>query len=156
MGCASSCSWSAPDGEVKRKKSKVRRRGWGAVLLGGDGMLVRVEGDGDRLGWGRRVAEGRSEWVRGLAGRAMGRVRALTPVRTGRLARGWSGGGSAALSVGEGGGESGSIRVEESREVTAVEVENRVPYVGFVEYGTRRMAARAMVRRALREVKRQK
>jgi hypothetical protein len=58
--------------------------------------------------------------------------------------------------VGEGGGESGSIRVEESREVTAVEVENRVPYVGFVEYGTRRMAARAMVRRALREVKRQK
>ena len=119
-------------------------------------MLVRVEGAGDRLGWGRRVMEARSEWVRGLAGRVMGRVRVLTPVRTGRLARGWSGGGSAALSVGEGGGESGSIRVEESREVTAVEVENRVPYVGFVEYGTRRMAARAMVRRALREVKRQK
>jgi hypothetical protein len=139
----------------------VRRRGWGAVLLGGDGMLVRVEGDGDRLGWGRRVAEGRSEWVRGLAGRVMGRVRALTPVRTGRLARGWSGGGSAALSAGEGGGAGeaggpGLVRVEESREVTAVEVENRVPYVGFVEYGTRRMAARAMVRRALREVKRQK
>jgi hypothetical protein len=133
-------------------------------------MRVRVEGSVEGLEM--RVRRARSEWVRGLAGRVLGRVRALTPVRTGRLARGWSGGGSAALSVGEGGGAgeaagalmtadqsgggSGLVRVEETREVTAVEVENRVPYVGFVEYGTRRMAARAMVRRALREVKSQK
>jgi hypothetical protein len=126
-------------------------------------MRVRVEGSVE--GWGVRVRRERSEWVRGLAGRVLARVGALTPVRTGRLRRGWFGGGSAVPSAGGEGADGGAnlggagdavVRVEEARLLTAVEVENQVPYVGYVEYGTRRMAARAMVRRALSEVKRQK
>jgi len=130
-------------------------------------MRVRVEGS--LSGTTERVRGERSGWVRALAGQVIAKVAGLTPVRTGRLRRGWFGGGSAVPSaggeagvdqegstVGEGrsgnGSEESTVRVEEQRSLTAVEVENRVPYVGYVEYGTRRMAARAMVRQALRDV----
>lgn len=129
--------------------------------------------EGSLSGAAERVRGERSGWIRALAGRVIAKVAGLTPVRTGRLRRGWFGGGSAVPSagaegsgagsegsganVGDGGGGDGAgesvVRVEEQRSLTAVEVENRVPYVAFVEYGTRRMAARAMVRRALREAR---
>lgn len=132
---------------------------------------MRVVVEGSLSGAAERVRGERSGWIRALAGRVIAKVAGLTPVRTGRLRRGWFGGGSAVPSAGAelsetgtdgrganvGGGGDGSeesvVRVEEQRSLTAVEVENRVPYVAFVEYGTRRMAARAMVRRALREAR---
>lgn len=123
-------------------------------------MRVRLEGLLE--GAGERVRQERRGWVQELAGRVVTMVAGLTPVRTGRLRRGWFGGGSAVPSAGEEGGEPGIangasegdeavMRSDEGGSMSAVEVENSVPYAAYVEYGTRRMAARAMVRRALRE-----
>jgi hypothetical protein len=135
-------------------------------------MRVSVEGGGlrERVAEMRRgVVAGRRRLVSGLADALRRRAAELTPVRTGRARRGWGAedaalgqgsptpagpaGDGELLSSGEAstGGES-STRTEESGAVTSTEIENRVPYIGYLEYGTRRVKPRAMVRRALSEV----
>lgn len=133
---------------------------------------MSVEGGGlrERVGEMRRgVVAGRRRLVSGLADALRRRAAELTPVRTGRARRGWGaedaapGQGSptparvpvdeGAFSTGEASsGRESSTQTEESGAVTSVEIENRVPYIGYLEYGTRRVQPRAMVRRAMSEV----
>lgn len=59
-----------------------------------------------------------------------------TPVDTGRLKRAW---------------QDAEIIADDGRSVSSRRTSNSVPYVGYVEYGTRRMAPRLVVRRALQK-----
>ena len=67
--------------------------------------------------------------IRRIAERVRTRAAAATPRLTGRLAEGWY--------------------VEAGRDPGTSLVRNDVPYARFVEYGTRRQPARAMLGRAL-------
>ncbi|MBL4884417.1 MAG: HK97 gp10 family phage protein [Planctomycetaceae bacterium] len=80
------------------------------------------------------LAQKRQEFVRELTRRLMSRVIERTPVDTGRAQSGWNGG------VGE----------EQDNDLTTmISVTNDVEYIGFLEFGTSRMPARAMVRSSM-------
>lgn len=69
-----------------------------------------------------------------------------TPVRTGRARRGWL--ATQGRSTPQAGGD-GTSRIEDSATVTQANVTNEVPYVRFLEYGTRRMRGQRIVARVL-------
>lgn len=120
-------------------------------------MQVRMEVDSSRAKawlteWQGRVRARRPAITREIAGLVLGRVMERNPVDTGRSRAAWGAAGSqVGLSTGTGSQEPGDGigRVEEHEQQTRLEFENRVNYVPFLEYGTSRMAARAMVRGAL-------
>ena len=90
-------------------------------------LLLRLEQARDNLSQNRR------EYARGLSARVMNRVKERTPVDTGRARAGWN----------------GEIGVEEEGEVTKISTTNEVDYIAFLEFGTTRTPARAMVRSSL-------
>lgn len=105
--------------------------------------------------WQGRVRARRPVVTREIAGLVLGRVMERNPVDTGRSRAAWGEAGSqvgvsvaasttAASQAGDGVG-----RGEDTGQQTRLEFENRVEYTPFLEYGTSRMAARAMVRGAL-------
>ena len=59
-----------------------------------------------------------------------------TPVDTGRLRRAW---------------QDAEVVADDGGSVSSRRATNSVPYVGYVEYGTRRMAPRLVVRRAIQK-----
>jgi len=81
----------------------------------------------------------RQAFVVQLLERGRMRIAERTPAESGRLRRSWQD------------GESGDARVRrmEGASVSEVLLENGVSYVKYVEYGTRRMAPRGMVRGGL-------
>lgn len=80
----------------------------------------------------------RQEYVRKLAQILMQRVIDRTPVDTGRARAGWQGG------LGQ---------VENEGETTTFSVTNDVEYIAFLEFGTTRMQARAMVRSSMNQTR---
>ncbi len=102
-------------------------------------MSIRVEIDlsqvMERLERARGgVDQKRQEFVRELTRRLMQRVIERTPVDTGRAQAGWN----------EGIGQE-----EDDGESTQISVTNDVEYINFLEFGTSKMQATAMVRSSL-------
>ncbi len=108
-------------------------------------MGIRVETDlsqaMDRLERARGgLDQKRREFVRELARRLMQQIIDRTPVETGRARSGWNQG------LGE--------EVEEG-ETTRISVTNEVEYINFLEFGTSKMRAAAMVRSSLNQSRRE-
>jgi len=102
-------------------------------------MSIRIEVDlspvMDRLERANGgVDQKRQEFVRELARRLMQRIIERTPVDTGRAQAGWN----------EGVGQE-----EDDGETTQISVTNDVEYINFLEFGTSKMQAAAMVRSSL-------
>ncbi len=102
-------------------------------------MSIRVEVDVsqvlDRLEIARSgLDQKRQEFVRELARRLMQRIIERTPVDTGRARAGWN----------EGVGQ----EVDDGQS-TQISVTNDVEYINFLEFGTSKMQATAMVRSSL-------
>ncbi|WP_237229046.1 hypothetical protein [Rubinisphaera sp. JC750] len=123
-------------------------------------MQVRMEVDSSRVEawlteWQGRVRARRPVVTREIAGLVLGRVMERNPVDTGRSRAAWGEAGNqvgvstAAWSPASSQAGDGVGRAEEDGQLTRLEFENRVEYTPFLEYGTSRMAARAMVRGAL-------
>ena len=70
-----------------------------------------------------------------------------TPVRTGRLQQGW-------IAAATGQGSEGTSREADLAGRSHRAATNQVDYVGYVEYGTSRMAPRRLARAALSRVRR--
>lgn len=111
--------------------------------------------------WQWQVQQNRHEVSRELAEETVGRIIESTPVETGRARGGWVGaaeqlnlpapagwGGNDAEAMNEG-VSSGSGSLEESSDSTRYTLRNDVLYVPILEYGSSKMAARAIVRRTL-------
>lgn len=132
-------------------------------------MRLRIEVD-DRASVrleelsGRRLSESRRRLVEQAMRQTLQDVVRLNPVDTGRsrsawvaalrqagweVPGGWQGPRSDASAIAQGAGLGELARSEPSSSMTMLSAHNRVRYVGFLEYGTRRMAPFAMVRRAL-------
>jgi HK97 gp10 family phage protein len=85
------------------------------------------------------VDQKRQEFVRELTRRLMQRVIDRTPVDTGRAQAGWN----------EGIGQE-----EDDGESTQISVTNDVEYINFLEFGTSKMQATAMVRSSMNQTHR--
>lgn len=78
----------------------------------------------------------REHYIAALTATALAAATERTPRRTGRLAQGFQTAEQTA-------------RFDRSTDTTRATATNTIRYAGYVEYGTRRMAARAMLRRAI-------
>ncbi len=87
-----------------------------------------------------QLVQKRREYVRELARRLMQQIIDRTPVETGRARSGWN------QDIGE--------EVEEG-ETTRISVTNEVEYINFLEFGTSKMQAAAMVRSSLNQSRRE-
>jgi hypothetical protein len=113
----------------------------------------------------RDLPESRRDLVEDAMREALSQVVRLNPVETGRSRAAWAaaleqfGGGSvAAPGVASGiaeGARLGSAERAEQESITEAAATNAVRYVKYLEYGTSKMAAFAMVRRALAGVQQQ-
>ena len=108
-------------------------------------MKIRIEIDFPQVMNRLERAKGgldqrRREFVRELARRLMRQIIDHTPVETGRARSGWNQG------LGE--------EVEEG-ETTRISVSNEVEYINFLEFGTTKMRAAAMVRSSLNQSRRE-
>lgn len=113
--------------------------------------------------WRQRVRGRRTGLTRELAEQALQHLLQDHPVETGRARAAWEqaglelglnvvgqGGGNDAEAIAEGqSAGSGTQQEEEARSL--YELQNRVKYVPILEYGSRKMQARALARRALRQ-----
>lgn len=97
------------------------------------------------------IPEIRRAAATGFAQRILQRVIESTPVETGEARSAWN---DAIILLGSHGGQSdgSDVTVDEEEGMTEIRMTNRVRHVVFLEYGTRRMAARGIVRRVLGEV----
>lgn len=130
------------------------------------GVRIRLEVD-DRAGpWLKGLAErdlpvARRELVRNASREALSQTIRLNPVDTGRSRAAWVaalqqlGGnappgreGSDPVAMAEGSGL-GSAEISDQEPITEAIANSRVRYAGYLEYGTSKLAAFAMVRRAL-------
>lgn len=130
------------------------------------GVRIRMTVDDRASPWLKELRErdlpaARRELVQDASREALSQTIRLNPVETGRSRAAWvaalrqlggeappgqEGGNAAAMAEGSGLGAA-EMRDEDPRtEATAV---SRVRYIGYLEYGTSKMAAFAMVRRAL-------
>lgn len=119
-------------------------------------LRVRVRGDGQRF---RELSatvapNARRVLVADLQSMTLDQVIGTTPVRTGRAKRAWgsargAGDGSSSVASGE-----GAATARDGSGMSQRTATNSVPYVRYLEYGTRRMAPRAIVRRALERARR--
>lgn len=87
-----------------------------------------------------------------------------TPVETGRARAGWVSAAEQSQLTVSGGGqgndagamqegwEAGRGQVEQQETVVKYELENRVLYVPILEYGSRKMSARSIVRQTLQQM----
>lgn len=87
----------------------------------------------DRAG---RLDRQRSQYIADVTAETMARTVELTPLQTGTLRRGF-------LDAHQ------TAHIADAPDRTTATAVNHVRYAGFVEYGTRKMAARAMLRRAI-------
>ncbi len=114
-------------------------------------------------GWRLRVRGRRVGLGRELAEQALQHLLRDHPVETGRAQAAWEqaglelglnvvgqGGGNDAEAIAEGLSAGSGVQQEEEAR-SKFELHNRVKYVPILEYGSRKMQARAMVRRALRQ-----
>lgn len=122
----------------------------------------------DSLG-GRELSDARRRLVERAMQEALLETLRVNPVDTGRSRAAWAaavrqmgvdvpsdwrGPHSHAAAISEGAAR-GAITRADGESTTAVSAQNSVRYVGFLEYGTRKMAPFAMVRRALARVQQQ-
>lgn len=108
--------------------------------------LLRALGDLRR----RRAARFRSRLVRETAREVLVHIVDRQPNETGRARRAWQAALAALSGEGLGSQETeGDAELVERITTTTVRIVNRVDYVRYVEYGTRRLAPRSMVRRSL-------
>ena len=84
--------------------------------------------------WIAEVEEYTNAEIRRMTEHAFQRILARTPVRTGRLKAGWV------------------LHYALNQGILEATIINEVEYVLFVEYGTYKMAPRAMVEQTLREL----
>jgi hypothetical protein len=138
------------------------------------GVRLRVQID-DRVSErleslaGRELSDARRRLVEQSTQQALVNTLQLNPVDTGRSRAAWAAalqqaGGEApadwrgphpqGAAIAEGAAR-GSFTRSDGESTTLLSAENNVSYVGFLEYGTRRMAPFAMVRRALLAVQQQ-
>lgn len=115
---------------------------------------------------GRELSEARRGMVEEAMKAALTETLQRNPVDTGRSRAAWGaalrqlggelpadwGGSQANGAAMAEGAARGSLERSDHESTTGVSASNGVPYVGFLEYGTRRMAPFAMVRRALLSV----
>jgi len=86
--------------------------------------------------WVDEIKEDLNKEIQRLAHAAFEKILERTPVNTGRLKAGWS------------------LRMMEEQGIVSAVIQNNVPYVVFVEYGTPHTAPRAMVEMTLMELER--
>lgn len=91
----------------------------------------------------------RRSLIRTLMQQAVAQIVAEHPVDTGRAVSAWINGSSSGIT----GQSEGIQNAHETATTSAIELENQVPYIVFLEYGTQRMAPFAMVRQALGHVR---
>ena len=84
----------------------------------------------------------------GIAIQAVGEFARLTPVDTGRARAGWYP-AMRTLKIPAGAGDEGSIEMNFSGDNPYIEINNRVHYVIYLEYGHSKQAPQGMVRRTL-------
>lgn len=104
-------------------------------------MGIRIEVDlsqvMDRLERANsQIDQHRQEFVRELARLLMQRIIERTPVDTGRARAGWNGGEGQEVDDGQ---------------ATQISVTNNVEYINFLEFGTSKMQAAAMVRSSMNQ-----
>lgn len=114
--------------------------------------------------WQEQVKSRLPETTRLLAEETMTGVVQSTPVETGRARAGWVSAaevGQLAVSGGWQGNDAGAMqegrkagrgRVKQQETVVQYELENGVKYVPILEYGSRKMSARSIVRRTLQQM----
>ena len=115
---------------------------------------------------GRELSEARRRMVDDAMRAALSETIERNPVETGRSRAAWAGalrqlggeapadwGGAApdGAAIAEGAAR-GALERNDHESMTTVSASNGVRYIGFLEYGTRKMAPFAMVRRALLSV----
>lgn len=118
---------------------------------------------------GRELSEARRRLVEDAMRAALSETIQWNPVETGRSRAAWGAalrqlGGEVPADLGGAhpngaaiaeGAARGSLERSDHESTTTVSASNGVRYIGFLEYGTRRMAPFAMVRRALLSVQQQ-
>lgn len=132
-------------------------------------MTLRIQVENRASSWLRdwsrtQLPQERAESMRRVAGETLREVIREQPVETGRSRAAWESCleqlGEASSAVGAVGNAAaiaegrrlGRVVRHEQRDAALVQVTSGVEYVPLVEYGTRRMRPRAMVRRGLARV----
>lgn len=104
-----------------------------------------------------RIPAARRKLIQQLLQSSLQKIRDNTPVQTGRAQAAWEAAHRQLLSESTtsnaGSTTEGTATQTNDQQTTTAEATNAVPYIVFLEYGTRRQRPVAMVRRALHEIR---
>ena len=121
-------------------------------------LEVTIDGDaanGLRDFASRDLPQRRRKLVREAMDATLASTIDLNPIRTGRSRAAWAAAqGGIEGGIGPQQAREGSSTTLESEQTTELTATNSVPYITYLEYGTRKMAPVAMVRKSLLKIAR--